>query len=98
MDQFISRLRKQAENCNWENAEEPIRDQVNGKCRSSKLRRKLLIKGTDLTIAKLQEITRSFEAVDIQLKAVCGEGKQAYRVYQKKTADQCKSRGRKGRC
>ena len=60
------------------------------KCRSSELRRKLLIKGTDLTLAKLQEIARSFEAVDIQLKAMCGEEQQVNRVYHKETADQYK--------
>ena len=32
VDQFITRLGKQAENCNWENADEPIRDQVIDKC------------------------------------------------------------------
>ena len=26
VDQFITRLRRQAENCNWDNAGEPIRD------------------------------------------------------------------------
>ena len=96
MDQFITQLRKQEENCNWENADEPIRDQVIDKCRSSELRRKLLIKGTDLTLAKLQEIARSFEAVDIQLKAMCGEEQQVNRVYHKETADQYKSRDREG--
>ena len=79
-------------------SDEPIRDQVIDKCRSSELRRKLLIKGTDLTLAKVQEIARSFEAVDIQLKAICGEEQQVNRVYHKETADQYKSRGGKGRC
>ena len=37
VDQFISRLRRQAENCNWDNADEPIRDQVIDKCRSADL-------------------------------------------------------------
>ena len=41
VDQFITRLRRQAENCNWNNADEPIRDQVIDKCRSADLRRKL---------------------------------------------------------
>ena len=34
------------------------------------VRRKLLLKGTHLTLGKVQEIDRSFEAVDIQLKAM----------------------------
>ena len=56
VDQFITRLRRQAENCNWDNADEPIRDQVIDKCRSADLRRKLLLKGTHLTLEKVQEI------------------------------------------
>ena len=47
-----------------------------------------MIKGTDLTLAKLQEIARSFEAVDIQLKAMCGKEQQVNRVYHKETDDQ----------
>ena len=72
VDQFITRLRRQAENCNWDNADEPIRDQVIDKCRSADLRRKLLSKGTHLTLETVQEIARSFEAVDIQLKTMNG--------------------------
>ena len=49
------------------NADEPIRDQVIDKYRSSEIRQTLLTKETDLTIAKLQEISRSFETIDIQL-------------------------------
>ena len=63
-----------------------------------KITAKMLIKGTDLTQAKLQEIARSFEVVDIQLKAMCGEEQQVNRVYHKETADQYKSHGGKGRC
>ena len=40
VDQFVTRLRRQAENCNFEeNRKEQIRDQVIDKCRSSMLRR-----------------------------------------------------------
>ena len=53
VDQFITRLRRQAENCNWDNADEPIRDQVIDKRRSADLRRKLLLKGTHLTLEKV---------------------------------------------
>ena len=61
------------------------------------LRQKLLITGTDLTQAKPQEIAHSFEAIDIQMKAMCTE-QQVNCVYHKETVDQCKSCGGKGRC
>ena len=90
MYQFVTRFRKQAENCNWGDADEPIRDQVIDKYRLPEIRQILLIKVTDLTIARLQEFFRSFETIDIQ--------EQVNRVYQKETADQYKSHGRKGMC
>ena len=101
VDQFITRLRRQAENCNWDNADEPIRDQVIDKCRSADLRRKLLLKGTHLTLEKVQEIARSFEAVDIQLKAMTGaeeDRQQVNRIEQGGTADQFKAKETKARC
>ena len=70
MDQFITRLRKQAENCNKQKVDELIHGQVIDKCRSSELLRKLTTRETDLPIAKFKEIACSFEAVDIQLIAM----------------------------
>ena len=67
VSQFIARLRKQAQNCNFANPDIDIRDQVIDKCRSSKLRKKLLAK-EHLTLQKLQEVARSMEAVDLQAK------------------------------
>ena len=98
VDQFITRLRRQAENCNWDNADEPIRDQVIDKCKLAELRRKLLLKGTHLTLGKVQEIARSFEAVEIQLKAMKGaeEDQQVNRIEKRETVDQFT--GAKGRC
>ena len=98
VDQFITRLRRQAENCNWDNADDPIRDQVIDMCTSAHLWRKLLLKGTHLT---LQEIARSFEAVDIQLKAMTGaeeDRQQLNRIEQGGTADQFKGNEAKARC
>ena len=56
VDQIITRLRCQVENCNSDNADEPIRDEVIDKCRSADLRGKLLLKGMHLTLEKEQEI------------------------------------------
>ncbi|PFX17108.1 Vacuolar protein sorting-associated protein 26B-B [Stylophora pistillata] len=101
VDQFITRLRHQAENCTWDNKDEPIRDQVIDKCRSDDLRRKLLLKGTHLTLEKVQEIARSFEAVDIQLKTMTGvedDRQQVNRIERGETAVQFKGRETKAKC
>ena len=101
VDQFMTRLRRQVENCNWDNADEPLRDQVIDKCGSANLRRKLLLKGTHLTLVKAQEIAQSFEAVDNQLKAMTGveeDRQQVNRIEQGKTADLFKGKGAKARC
>ena len=85
----------------WDNADEPIRDRVIDKCRSADLRRKLLLKGTHLTLEKGQEIARSFEAVDIQLRAMTGveeDRQQVIRIEQGETADQFKGKEAKARC
>ena len=101
VDQFITRLRHQAENCNRANADEPIRDQVIDKCSSADLRGKLLLKGTHLTLEKVQEIARSFEAVDIQLKAMTSVEEDRQQVNldeQEETADLFKGKEAKARC
>ena len=101
VDQFITRLRRQAGNCNWDNADEPIRDQVIDKCGSADLRRKLLLKGTHRTLVKAQEIAQSFEAVDIQLKPMTGveeDRQQVNCITQGKTADLFKGKEGKARC
>ncbi|CAH3025414.1 unnamed protein product, partial [Porites evermanni] len=67
VDQFIARLREQAQNCNFNNTDVDIRDQVIDKCRSSALRRKLLGK-ENLTLTKVQEVARAMEAVDLKAK------------------------------
>ena len=67
--QFIARLRKQVQNCNFANSDVDIRDQVIDKCGSSELRKKLLAK-EHLTFQKVQEVARSMEAVDLQAKKI----------------------------
>ena len=67
VDQFIARLRKQEQNCNFNTPDVDIRDKVIDKCRSSVLRRKLLGK-ENLNLTKVQEVARAMEAVDLQAK------------------------------
>ena len=100
VDQFIAKLRKQAENCNFANADVDIRDQVIDKCRSSALRRKLLGK-ENLTLKKVQDLARAMEAVDLQSKKMGGssndiESLEVNKVFQKLSTQTPKSA--KGRC
>ena len=69
VDQFIVRLRHQAENCSFgDDFNEQIRDQVIDKCKSSALRKKLLEKGQDLKLEDVQQMARAMEVVEIQSK------------------------------
>ena len=67
VDQFIARSTKQAQNCNFNDLDVDIRDQVIDKCRSLVLRRKLLGK-ENLTLTKVQEVAGTMEAADLQAK------------------------------
>ena len=68
VEQFIVRLRQRAVRCNFQNTDEEIRDQVIEKCRSHKIRTKLLIKGHDLTLDQLRTIATTVEMTDKQVK------------------------------
>ena len=67
-DQFITRLRRQAVNCNFGDQEDGnIRDQVIDECVDRRLKEKYLEKGT-LTVVQLQEIARVHEEAQWQVK------------------------------
>jgi len=68
IEQFITRLRQKAETCEFANKDEQIRDQVIEKCISSRLRRKLLEKGKDLTLDDLRTTARTYEEAESQAK------------------------------
>ena len=74
VDQYVSRLKKQADNCEFGDEldtlpkSEQIRDQVIDGCKSTTLRRKLLQKGKNLTLEVVLDTARTMEAVDIQAR------------------------------
>ena len=69
IDQFVAKLRRQADLCEFgTDMDNQIRDQVVDKCKSQHLRKKLLEKGTTLTLEIAIEKARSEEVVDKQLK------------------------------
>ena len=69
VDQFVARLQRQGETCEFgDTKNEQVRDQVIEKCKSTKLRRKLLERAAGLTLDGLQTIARAMEALDIQAR------------------------------
>ena len=81
VDQFLARLRKQAQNFNFNDPDVDIRDQDIDKCRSSVLRRKLLGKET-LTLTKVREVARAMEVVDLQAKQMGEQREEPLSVHQ----------------
>ena len=72
VDQFVSRLRRQAGNCGFTDVDEQIKDQLLDKCKSTLFRRKLLEKGSDVTLQIALDIGRSLQMVDEQIKKMEG--------------------------
>ncbi|XP_038060004.1 uncharacterized protein K02A2.6-like [Patiria miniata] len=66
--EFVVRLRHQAATCDFTNVDEQIRDQVIEKCKSNKLRTKLLEKGHGLTLQQLQTIAATIEMTETQTR------------------------------
>ncbi|XP_062611303.1 uncharacterized protein K02A2.6-like [Saccostrea cucullata] len=65
IDSFVTRLRKLAVTCEFEKPDDNIRDQIVEKCRSSKLRKRLL-KEKELTLKNAMDIARAGEIVNEQ--------------------------------
>ena len=62
VNQFVVRLSNQVANCEFgATKNEQICDQILDKCKSTELRRKLLGKGHELTLAEMQKIAQSLE-------------------------------------
>ena len=66
--QFVSRLRKNTDGCEFHDTNIAIRDQVVEKCKSEKLQRKFLEKGDTLTLDELLKVAAHFEDVEMQLR------------------------------
>ena len=59
VDQFVSRLRKQADKCQFADLDGNLLDQLIEKCHDSKVRTKLLEGGNELTLAKAMSFART---------------------------------------
>ena len=68
VDQFVHKLRRQAETCNFIDVDESIRDQLVEKCLDGELRKKFLEKSGKVTLNDFLSTARAHEAVCSQLK------------------------------
>ncbi|KAB7508045.1 hypothetical protein Anas_01959 [Armadillidium nasatum] len=64
-DSYVTRLKKLAASCDFNNIEDSIIDQVIAKCHSSSLRRKLL-QEANITLDSLLNTARAMEAAEMQ--------------------------------
>ena len=64
--QFVARLRKSTEGCQYEDANDAIVDQVVSGCYYESLRKEFLKQGASLDLAQLMSIAASHEAVEMQ--------------------------------
>lgn len=79
-DNFLTRLRKLAESCEFHDVEDAILDQFIEKCHSSTLRRKLL-QEQNLTLDKLLQTARSLEAANQQANVIESTGKNSHTAH-----------------
>ncbi|XP_060078270.1 uncharacterized protein LOC132557761 [Ylistrum balloti] len=68
VEQFVTKLRQQSVLCEFDKPDEQIRDQVIEKCRSHKLRQRLLEKGHKLTLDQLRMMASTLEQAETQAK------------------------------
>ena len=69
--QFVTRLKQVVKDCDYgDQSDNQIRDQVVQRCKSHALRRKLLEKGENLTLAFLLKTAATYETVQSQLASM----------------------------
>lgn len=69
MNQYVTRLRQQAKNCEFQAEELEICGQVVEKCLSNKVRWRLLENG-DFKLDDIMEIARTIETIELQTKDI----------------------------
>ncbi|XP_049880163.1 uncharacterized protein LOC126376660 [Pectinophora gossypiella] len=66
-EKFLIRLRQQSSKCNFANENENLLDQITEKCKSSKLRKNILLFGDEATLENITIEANSLETVERQL-------------------------------
>ena len=71
MDNYVIRLKKMAVSCDYaqDTVSDMIRDQIVDSCQSNELRKKIL-KERNLTLTKIQEISRASELADLHCNKI----------------------------
>ena len=70
VDQFVCRLRKKAETCNFDDVDNVIRDQLIDKCKNSTLKRKFLEQPETANLSAFMDVARAFEAIESQMQSL----------------------------
>lgn len=99
-DRYVTRLRKLAESCEFQDPDDAILDQVIEKCFSTELRRKAL-QEKNLTLDKFLHLARALEAANRQASIIEGNGnnnsKQVNKVQQSKPAKKSNQSNKKAK-
>ena len=104
IDQYITRLKQQIVLCDFTDPDAQIRDQVIEKCRSHKLRTRLLEKGPDLTLDDVRTIARTLEGAEKharEMEGAYGQGTNTAsvnRVQQRKFTPRSQGAKPGGKC
>ena len=72
-DQFITALKVKVKDCGYEKEDEMVRDRIVFGVRSAKVREKLIMQGSDLTLENAIDIARMYEQSQAQLKSMTAE-------------------------
>ena len=72
-EQFVTDLRILIKDCEYQQKDEMLRDQIVFTVRSPKIREKIINEGSDLTLEKAIDIARTYELSKQQLKTMNGE-------------------------
>lgn len=98
-DQYLVKLRKQAEKCKFDKPDEHLIDQIAEKCSSTDLRKKILTIGDDITLDRIITEAHTLEVVDHQMKNYREDSNQETNaVFQKKNADKAYNQRRIASC
>ncbi len=76
VEQFITELQLLAQDCEFHDSNEMVRDRIVFGTNSDKVREKLIIEGADLTLEKAIQIARTYEKTQAQLKSMSAENKK----------------------
>ena len=87
IDTFVTRLRDQATHCEFPDVDARILEQLIDRSYSKDYRRKLMVKGNDLTFHQAMEIGRSFESVSEKMDKLEASSENVSRVVGKSSGE-----------